>query len=113
MSRPRPINFAPSVKAQSTRLAAARRTTEAPWYRIENSATGADVYLYDDIGYWGVSAGDFVDAIKGVGALPINLHINSGGGDVWDGVAIYNAIRNHPGQVTVHVDGIAASAASF
>jgi ATP-dependent protease ClpP protease subunit len=109
--RPRPINFAPSPKVQRER--AGRPGPEAAWYRIENAAGAAEVYIYDEIGFWGVSAGDFVDAIKSVGAIPINLHINSGGGDAWDGVAIYNAIRNHPAPVTVHVDGIAASAASL
>lgn len=113
MTRPRPINFAPPAKAQGNRLAAFRRESAPTWYRIENTAAGADVYLYDVIGDWGVTAGDFVDAIKGLGTAPIALHVNSPGGDVWDGVAIYNAIRNHPGQVTVHVEGIAASAASF
>ena len=43
----------------------------------------------------------------------IKLRINSPGGDVFDGVAIYNAIKNHKAKVTAHVDGIAASAASF
>lgn len=111
--RPRPINLARSPRAWSMPPSASRREKAPSWYRIENSATGADVYLYDDIGFWGVTAGDFVDAITGLGPVAINLHLNSGGGDVWDGVAIYNAILNHPGQVTVHVDGLAASAASF
>lgn len=113
MSRPRPINLAPSPKAQANRLAVRPLSTDTSWYRIENSASGAEVYLYDDIGWWGVPASDFVNAIKGVGALPISLHINSGGGDVWDGVAIYEAIRTHPSAVTVYIDGIAASAASL
>lgn len=111
MPRPRPINFAPSPRMQRA-IADARPTRGGEWYRIENSAGSADVYIYDDIGWWGVTPMDFVDAIKSVGMMPINLHINSGGGDAWDGVTIYNAIRNHPAPVTVHVDGIAASAAS-
>jgi ATP-dependent protease ClpP protease subunit len=41
------------------------------------------------------------------------LHINSGGGDVFDAVAIYSGLRNHKATVNVAVDGIAASAASF
>jgi ClpP class serine protease len=45
--------------------------------------------------------------------VTIELHINSPGGDVWDGIAIYNALCNHPASVLSYVDGIAASAASF
>src|SRR6185369_4627787 len=111
MTRPRPINFAPSPRMQRA-IADARPVRSGEWFRVENSAGAADVYIYDDIGWWGVTTMDFVDAIKSVGSMPINLHINSGGGDAWDGVTIYNAIRNHPAPVTVHVDGIAASAAS-
>lgn len=113
MTRPRPLNFVEPTKAHANRLAAAQLGTAADLYRIENSAGGADVYLYDIIGDWGVTASDFVSAIRGLGSMPIDLHLNSGGGDVWDGVAIYNAIRNHPGQVTVYVEGLAASAASL
>lgn len=63
---------------------------------------------------WGVSAAEFVDALDQVSdAKQINLHINSPGGEVYEGVAILNALRRHPANVTATVDGIAASAASF
>ena len=113
MSRPRPINVARRAALKSARPAASVREGRTDWFRIENSASSAEVYIYDEIGYYGVTAGDFIDAFRAVGALPVNLHINSPGGDVWDGVAIYEAIRNHPAQVTTYIDGIAASAASF
>ena len=72
--------------------------------------------MYDDIGGGGlfsngVSASDFAGAIAGVkGSL--DVHINSGGGIVWDGIAIMNAIKGHRGPVTTVVDGLAASIAS-
>lgn len=86
------------------------------WFRIENAAitnAAAEIYLYDEIGMWGVSAADFVNALRQVASPRINLHVNSPGGDVFDGVAIYNALRNHPSRVVGYVDGLAASAASF
>ncbi len=86
------------------------------WYRIENRADpnlATQVYLYDEIGGWGVSASDFVTELRAIDTGSIELHINSPGGSVFDGMAIYNAIRNHPADVNVIVDGVAASAASF
>lgn len=81
--------------------------------RIENAAGKAEVYIYDIIGDWGVSAGDVVAELRSIGDLPIDLHINSEGGSVFDGLAIYNALRNHSKPVTAYVDALAASAASF
>lgn len=83
------------------------------WYRIQNAAKTAEVYIYDTIGDWGVTAKDFVAELRGIKAQRIDLHINSYGGAVFDGVAIYNALLNHPAHITSIVDGIAASAASF
>lgn len=84
------------------------------WYRIENRAPEmTEVYLYEEIGMWGVSAKDFVAELRGVKSPRIELHINSGGGSVFEGVAIYNALLNHPAHIVSIVDGVAASAASF
>ena len=84
------------------------------WYSITNlSQTEAEVVIYDEIGMYGVTAGDFINAIRDIKASTITLRINSPGGDVFDGIAIFNAIARHPATVNVYVDGIAASAASF
>lgn len=87
------------------------------WYRIENKVNEdtytAEIYIYDEIGYWGVSANEFIQDLRALSASHLNVHINSPGGEVYDGYAIYNAIRNYPATVTVHIDGLAASAASF
>lgn len=86
------------------------------WFRIENNAEDADstdVYVYDSIGGWfGMWADEFVDQLKAVTTSKINLRLNSPGGSVFDGIAIANAIRNHPATVTVYVDSLAASIAS-
>lgn len=90
-------------------------TDRAPdWFRIENKgARSAEVFMYDEIGPWGTAAGPFASALAALDVDSIALRVNSPGGSVFDGVAIYNAIKRHPARVTGHVDGIAASAASF
>lgn len=97
------------------RVRASLREGRREWFRIEAKAAekAADVYIYDEIGYWGVSANDFAVQLAALDVSTINLKINSPGGEVFDGVAIYNAIKNHPATVNVSVDGLAASAASF
>lgn len=91
----------------------------ARWYRIANAedAERAEMFIYGVIGDdWDpddVTAASFTRALRGITAPVIDLHINSPGGMVWDGIAIYSALRNHPASVNVTVDGIAASAASF
>lgn len=84
------------------------------WYEIRNaSGDEAEVYIYDEIGSWGITAKQFVDELQAVKAKTINLRVNSPGGDVFDAVAIYNALKHHPAAVHAVVDGIAASSASF
>lgn len=81
------------------------------WYRIRNQTGGpTQLHIYDEIGYFGVSASDLVRDLADVTG-PLEVHLNSPGGDVWDGIAIYNALlaRN---DVSIHIDGIAASIAS-
>lgn len=84
------------------------------WYTIRARATGAEVLIYDEIGAYGVTAKGFLAEL---GALPddapIDLRLNSPGGSVFDAVAIYNALTRHSGTITVWIDGIAASAASY
>jgi ATP-dependent Clp protease, protease subunit len=81
----------------------------------QEAATGeATIYLYDVIdAFWGVSASQFVKDLNAITAPVIHLRINSPGGDVFDGRAIATAIRQHKSKVIAHVDGLAASAASY
>jgi len=85
------------------------------WYRITNRVDllTAEIFLFDEVGSWGTSASDFVKELRDVKASSIDVHINSPGGEVYDGLAIFNALRSHKANVTVYVDGLAASAASF
>lgn len=84
------------------------------WYTIRARTSGTEVLIYDEIGAYGVTAKGFLAEL---GALPddasIDLRLNSPGGSVFDAVAIYNALKRHAGEITVWVDGIAASAASY
>jgi ATP-dependent protease ClpP protease subunit len=87
------------------------------WYAISTPANseaedGIEVSIYDEIGFGGVTAKDFVADIRKLKGQHLHLRINSVGGSVIEGAAIYNALRRHKGGLTVHVDGLAASMAS-
>lgn len=92
-----------------------------PFYSIKAKADErhAEILIYDEIasGPWAdmlglVSAKTFVRDLQALDVDTITLRINSPGGDVFDGVAIYNTLRDHDARVTVKVDGLAASIAS-
>ena len=72
----------------------------------------AEIDLYDEIGFFGVSAADFRAQLRAVEADTIRLRINSPGGDVFDGIAMFNDLLGHRARVEVQVTGLAASAAS-
>src|SRR5688572_26069747 len=100
-------HVAPEVVAERGR--AMRPTLAAPdgaesWYRITNSldeggSAYASINLYGDIGSWGISAASFVEELKGIDAPEIRLYISSPGGEVFDGLACYNALRSHRAKV--------------
>ena len=88
------------------------------WWKIGNAAGDrAEVFIYGYIGDdWAeedVTAASFVKTLRGITAPAIDLRVNSPGGAVFDGIAIYTALLEHPATIDVHVDGVAASAASF
>ncbi len=84
------------------------------WFRMKASGEkSADIYIYEEIGYWGVTARQFASSLKALGDIDhINLRIHSPGGDVFEGIAIYNLLNSHPASKTVYIDGLAASMAS-
>lgn len=84
------------------------------WYTINARAGGvATVTLYDEIGAFGITARDFAEELSTLGRVSqIDLHIHSPGGDVFEGLAIYNLLKNHQARIVVTVDGVAASMAS-
>jgi len=84
------------------------------WFSIKAKAAGAaEIKIYDEIGMWGITARQFSDELAALGQVKqISLFIHSPGGDVFDGIAIYNLLKKHPANITVHIDGLAASMAS-
>lgn len=92
---------------------------EKKFYSIKAMAESdtAEIFIYEQIGedWWtgeGVTAKNFCKEVAALKVNQIDLHINSPGGSVFDGQAIYNALKRHPANVTTYVDGIAASIAS-
>ncbi|MBN6365531.1 Clp protease ClpP [Providencia rettgeri] len=87
---------------------------EKSWFQMKaTSETSADIYIHDEIGMWGVSAKRFTEDLISLGNIShINLHIHSPGGEVFEGIAIYNQLKNHNATITVYIDGLAASMAS-
>ncbi|RSZ61531.1 hypothetical protein EAH68_12775 [Corynebacterium hylobatis] len=93
-------------------------TTTRPRMAVKNQASaseyGAEVLIYGFIGDWwtGMDADTFARQIETISANTILVRMHSLGGDVWDGIAIMNALKRHTAKVTVVVEGIAASMAS-
>jgi len=85
--------------------------------RLEIKAAGdtSHVYIMGDIGsaWSGIEAKDLIPALADIQTPNIDIHVNSYGGDASQGIAIYNALRDHPANKTTYVEGFAASAASI
>ena len=108
-------SFQASQREQAAKQRAQLGVEARSWYRITNAASDdeAEVMLYDEVGGWfGATADQFIADLKGVTAPNLRVRVNSPGGSVFEGIAIANALRSHPANVTVQVDGIAASIAS-
>lgn len=108
-------SFAASQREQADKLRAQHGIAPQSWYRITNATSQdeAEVMLYDEVGGWyGATADQFIADLRGVTAPNLRVRINSPGGSVFEGIAIANALRSHPANVVVQVDGIAASIAS-
>ena len=83
------------------------------FYALEKSDNGeATIHLYDEVGAFGAGSKEFLADLGRLDGQHIHLRINSPGGSVVEGTAIYNALRRHKGGVTVHIDALAASMAS-
>lgn len=82
------------------------------WFSIGKTPE-APVAIFDEIGAYGVSAKSFLSAVGEIKGSTINLEINSPGGDVFAGIAMYNGLRATGKTINVKVLGIAASAASL
>jgi ATP-dependent Clp protease, protease subunit len=89
--------------------------------RAEKGSNEAEIFIYDAIvsdeleaeWFGGVAAQPFVKALRGIDAETIHLRINSPGGSVFAARAIEQALREHKARIVAHIDGLAASAATF
>jgi len=83
------------------------------WYKIEASANDqAEILVYDVIGWPYNDAGDLVRYVNSLGDKDILVRLNTPGGDVFDGMAIFNSLANHKGKVTIRIEALAASVGS-
>ena len=80
------------------------------------AGSAAELWIYEEVGgdWWstGVTAVDLCQELAQLNVMSIDVRINSPGGSVSDGLAIYNALKRHPANVTTYIDGLAASIAS-
>lgn len=111
-----PINPAPARawfarQAEKLQQPTAQMPTPS-WFKISNAGTSAEISIYEEIGMGGVTPASFISQLTALGKIPITVRINSLGGSVFDGLAIYNLLRDHVGGVTIKIDGVAASMAS-
>lgn len=85
------------------------------WYAFKNAPDKdgeVELSLYDEIGSFGIGAKQFIAELKEYKGQHVHLRINSPGGEIVEGSAIYNALTRHEGGLTVHIDALAASMAS-
>jgi len=99
---------------------AERPKARPPQVRIsDQDESVGEILIYEDILFeplsdLGMTAKRFREEVEALGDVRIiNVRINSGGGDVFDAFAIYNALVNHPARIEVDIEGLAASSASF
>lgn len=110
------MTIKPLARAHAALQALARPQVQIerpqPGYLLAATADTATVHIYDEIGGFGVLASELVPELAALEVAEVEVRLNSPGGDYFDGVAIANALAELPSRVVVHVDGLAASAAS-
>ena len=94
------------------------KVADKSWYTLQASGEAEqrniEIFVYGEIGAWGVTANQFVQDLRAMddGASPVIVAFNSIGGDLFDGLAIHNALSRLGERCTGRIDALAASAAS-
>lgn len=113
MKRPKALLNIKSEMEKLFNCTDCRNGAAKKWYDVRNETdAAAEIFIYEEIGYWGITSDDFVKALNSITAKKIKLRINSPGGSVWDAIAIHSALMAHSAEVEVQIDSLAASAAS-
>ncbi len=109
-----PNNLAAELDALHAKYRLQNRVTpKRDWFRIENRDDSVtEVWVYDEIGWFGITASEFIQDLQAIDTPRIELHLNSPGGEVFDGIAIYSTLRQHDAEVHTIIDSLAASIAS-
>ena len=108
----------PTSSPHSTIAPRPQARRQAPQAAITTAGETAELLIYDDIGeFWGMGIGA-ESVVKDLSALgddvkSLTVRINSPGGDVFDGAAIYNALARLRIPVNIEIDGLAASISSI
>ncbi|KPL99287.1 ClpP-like prohead protease/major capsid protein fusion protein [Vibrio splendidus] len=83
------------------------------WYTLKNEADVIKVWVHGDISAWDIDATEIIAALQVANGKEVELRMLSGGGSVYQGLAMYNALKAHKGRVVGIVDGMAASIATY
>lgn len=118
MSLRKPLNVSGLVRPESVEWDAPSSALER-WAELPSAAASdnpAEISIFDQIGEtWdggGFTPKKMAAILRNIGERPVSIAINSPGGDMFDGIAIYNQLAEHPAEVSVKIVGLAASAAS-
>jgi ATP-dependent protease ClpP protease subunit len=111
------MSIPPYLRREHTKLtpkALAIAGKAGSWYDIKAQADGtvAEVFIYDEIGGWGILAAEFVRDLQAIDASTVNVRISSPGGSVFEALAIYASLKNFEAKVNCIIDGLCASAAT-
>ena len=111
------MNKSDQSRWKTTRNRAELRKGRNNWFEVHNAVKTAEgtrtrIDINDEIGFFGVTARDLASKVNAIDSDVIELHINSPGGDVFDGITLHNLFRDHPSRVETTVDGQASSIAS-
>lgn len=109
------FNYRNAKNAEATARFWGKSLDRPDWYKVNAAAPEADtteVIIFDVIGWPYNSADQFVRDLAAIKSPKITVRINSPGGDVFDGLAIFNALQEHEAHVTTRIEGLAASIAS-
>lgn len=108
------LNYRNQRNAEATAKYWNKPIDKSDWYKIEAlSDDSTEVMIYDVIGWPFNDAGEIIRALAGIDTKTVTVRINSPGGDVFDAMAIFNALQSHKSKIVTRIESLAASAASF